>query len=109
MDFKKVKTDTTAVTRNVTEFMDPTGNMYETLVVLSKRANQISAELKEELIQKIQEFSSVSDNLDEVFENREQIELSKYYENLPKATLMSIHEFLQDKLYYRKPEQEENN
>lgn len=97
-----MKTETTAVTRNTVEFMEPTGNIYESLAILAKRANQISTDLKEELTQKIQEFASSSDQLDEVFENREQIELSKFYENLPKSTLMAIQEFLTDKVYFRK-------
>ncbi len=109
MEYKKLKTDVTAVTRNTTEFMEPTGNIYETLAILTKRANQISLDLKEELSQKIQEFSSSSDQLDEVFENREQIELSKFYENLPKPTLMAIHELLTDKIFFRRPEEESSN
>jgi ferritin-like metal-binding protein YciE len=70
---------------------------------MSKRANQISSEIKEELSSKLQEFSSHTDNLEEVFENREQIEISKHYEKMPKPTLISIQEFLEDKVYYRNP------
>lgn len=106
MDYKKVKTDTTAVTRNKNDFYKQTGNIYETLVILSKRANQISLEMKHELDKKLAEFASPNDNLEEIFENREQIEISKYYEQLPKATLISIHEFQNEQIYYRKPELE---
>jgi DNA-directed RNA polymerase subunit K/omega len=103
MDFKKIKTETTAVTRQKDLFYKQTGNIYETVAILSKRANQISAELKEELNRKISEFGSSSDNLEEIFENREQIELAKFYEKLPKPTLIAIHEFLNDQVYFRNP------
>ncbi len=106
MDYKKVKTDTTAVTRNKNDFYAQTGNIYETVVVLSKRANQISLEMKDELNKKLAEFASPSDNLEEVFENREQIEIAKYYEQLPKPTLISVQEFLDGNIYFRKPEEE---
>jgi DNA-directed RNA polymerase subunit K/omega len=103
MDYKKVKTETTAVTRQKDLFFKDTGNIYETVAILSKRANQISLEIKEELHTKISEFSSNSDNLEEVFENREQIEIARYYERLPKATLLAIHELLQGQVYFRNP------
>ena len=103
MDYKKVKTEITTVTREVTEFVKPTGNIYETVVILAKRANQIGLEIKEELNGKLSEFASASDNLEEVFENREQIEIAKYYEHLPKPTLISIHEFMNGQIYFRNP------
>lgn len=103
MDYKKVKTDTTAVTRRKNDFYKGTENIYETVAILSKRANQIGLEMKEELDKKIEEFASPNDNLEEIFENREQIEIAKYYERLPKPTLIAIHEFLNDKIYYRNP------
>ncbi|NWJ50824.1 MAG: DNA-directed RNA polymerase subunit omega [Bacteroidetes bacterium] len=106
MDFKKVKTENTAVTRNLRDLTDPTGNIYESVNILSKRADQIAREIKEELRGKIEEFATPSDNLEEVFENREQIEIAKYYEHLPKPTLIAIQEFLNDQVYYRKPEVE---
>ena len=106
MDYKKIKTDSTAVTRKMRDFNNVTGNVYETVALLSKRANQISLELKEELNKKISEFASSSDNLEEVFENREQIEIAKFYERLPKPTLMSVQEFLDDQIYYRNPSKE---
>ncbi|HQQ13456.1 MAG TPA: DNA-directed RNA polymerase subunit omega [Bacteroidales bacterium] len=109
MDFKKVKTENTAVTRQKDLFYKGTGNIYETVAILSKRANQISTELKEELGKKISEFSSSSDNLEEIFENREQIELAKFYEKLPKPTLISVHEFLNEQIYYRNPHKENSD
>lgn len=98
----KSSTNTT-VTRDLVNFEEKTGNIYESLVVLAKRANHISAEMKEELNDKLSEFASITDNLEEIFENREQIEISKHYEKLPKATLISIQEFLDGKIYYRNP------
>ncbi len=106
MDFKKIKTETTAVTRQKDKFYEQTGNIYETVVVLSKRANQIAADLKQELDQKVSEFTTSTDNLEEVFENREQIEIAKYYERLPKPTLLAIHEFLNEQTYIRNPHKE---
>jgi len=108
MDIKKVKTDTTAITRRMRDFNKHTDNVYETVAMLSKRANQISLEFKEELNKKISEFATTNDNLEEVFENREQIEIAKYYERLPKSTLVSVHEFLNDQIYYRNPAREAN-
>ena len=85
-----------------------TGNVYESLVVIAKRANQISTEMKEELNSKLSEFNSTTDNLEEIFENREQIEISKYYERLPKPTLIAVQEFIEDKIYFRNPNKENN-
>ncbi|MBW6491587.1 MAG: DNA-directed RNA polymerase subunit omega [Lentimicrobium sp.] len=106
MDFKRVKTETVAVTRNINQLMEPTSNIYETVAILSKRANQISLDLKEELQSKISEFALPSDNLEEVFENREQIEIAKFYEHLPKPTLIAVHEFLNDQVFFRNPAKE---
>lgn len=103
MDFKKTNAESTTVTRDIRKFDNPTGNIYEAVSIMSKRANQISSEMKEELSAKLQEFSSHSDNLEEIFENREQIEISKFYEKLPKPSLISVQEFLEDKIYYRNP------
>ena len=107
MEYKKVKADSIAVTRNVSEFVKGTGNVYETVVALSKRANQVAAEIKEELNGKIEEFATSTDNLEEVYENREQIEVAKHYERLPKPTLIAISEYLSDQLYIRNPLKEE--
>ena len=109
MDFKRMKADTTAVTRQKENFYEHTGNIYETVVILSKRSNQIAAEIKQELDQKISEFATTNDNLEEIFENREQIEIAKYYERLPKPTLLAIHEFLNEQIYFRNPHKEKQN
>lgn len=103
MDFKKVRTETTVVTRQKDQFYKGTGNIYETVAILTKRANQIASEMKEELNKKIEEFATNNDSLEEVFENREQIEIAKFYERLPKPTLIAIHEFLNDGIYFRNP------
>ena len=102
----KAETNTT-ITRNLNDFDKETGNVYESLVVISKRANQISSELKEELNGKLSEFNTASDNLEEIFENREQIEISKYYERLPKPTLIALNEFKDKKIYHRNPSREQ--
>lgn len=106
MDFKKTNAPTNTVTRNLVEFVKDTDNIYETVAILGKRANQISVEMKDELKHKLDEFSTTTDNLEEVFENREQIEISRYYERLPKPTLIATQEFQDDKLYYRNPSKE---
>ena len=106
MDFKKIRTETTVVTRQKDQFYKGTGNIYETVAILTKRANQIAAEMKEELNKKIEEFATNNDSLEEVFENREQIEIAKFYERLPKPTLIAIHEFLNDQIYFRNPNKE---
>ena len=104
MDYKKVKTETSAITRRIRDFDAPTGNIYETVAIVSKRANQIAVEMKEELNQKIQEFATTQDNLEEIFENREQIEIARFYERLAKPTLIAIDEFENEKIYYRNPQ-----
>jgi len=106
MDYKKVKADHVAVTRTMRNFVRGTDNVYESIVILAKRANQIGLDLKEELNKKISELTPSSDNLEEVFENKEQIEIAKYYEKLPKPTLIAIQEFLEDKIYFRNPVRE---
>lgn len=107
MDFKKTNAELSTVTRDIRQFDGPTGNLYESIAIISKRANQISSEMKEELSAKLAEFASHSDNLEEIFENREQIEISKFYEKLPKPSLISINEFLENKTYYRNPAKEQ--
>lgn len=107
MDYKKTKAPVSTVTRNLADLNKDTGNIYETVAIVSKRANQISAELKEELNRKLEEFASYTDNLEEVFENREQIEISRFYERLPKPTLIAMQEYLDEQVYYRRPEIEE--
>jgi DNA-directed RNA polymerase subunit K/omega len=106
MDFKKTNAEQSIVTRDIRRFDGPTGNIYEAVAIISKRANQISSEIKEELASKLQEFSTHTDNLEEVFENREQIEISKHYEKLPKPVLIAVQEFMEDKIYFRNPAKE---
>ncbi|MCB2408446.1 DNA-directed RNA polymerase subunit omega [Hymenobacter lucidus] len=95
------------VTRNMSDFTHETGNVYESIAIISKRANQISIKLKEELNGKLSEFATTVDNLEEVFENREQIEISKHYERLPKPTILAIEEFMEGKVTFRTPAEEE--
>lgn len=95
------------VTRNMSDFTHETGNVYESIAIISKRANQISVKLKEELNGKLAEFATTVDNLEEVFENREQIEISKHYERLPKPTNLAVEEFLEGKVHFRTPAEEE--
>lgn len=101
MDYKKSKAPTNTVTRNVMELCKDTDNIYESVAIISKRANQISVEMKQDLNKKLAEFASYNDSLEEVFENREQIEISRYYEKLPKATLLATQEFIDGEVYHR--------
>ncbi|RPH73539.1 RNA polymerase Rpb6 [bacterium] len=103
-DFKKSKAPTTTITRDLNMLEARTGNIYEAVMICSKRANQIAVEIKEELNRKLEEFANYTDNLEEVFENREQIEISKYYERLPKHTLIALEDFENDQIYVRKAE-----
>lgn len=109
MDYKKTNAPTNTVTRDIMNLCDETGNIYESVAIIGKRANQISVDIKTELSKKLQEFASVSDNLDEVFENREQIEISRYYEKLPKPSLIATQEFIENKVYFRNPARETVN
>ena len=106
MDYKKTNAPTNTITRNMMELCEDTGNVYETVAIIGKRSNQIAAEMKNDLSKKLQEFASYNDNLEEVFENREQIEISRYYEKLPKATLIATQEYLEEKVYFRNPAKE---
>ena len=107
VDFKKSNAEVTTVTRDLRKLDPETGNVYESVAIISKRANQISSELKEELTGKLNEFASHTDNLEEVFENREQIEISKFYERLPKPVNIAIQEFVEGKVYHRNPLKEQ--
>lgn len=107
MSFKNSTAEKTTITRDTSEIEEATGNIYESIVMMSKRSNQLSVELKEELTQKLQEFASTTDNLEEIFENREQIEISRFYERLPKPVAMAIQELMEEKIYGRYPEQGE--
>ena len=105
MSFKNSKAERTTITRDTVELEKDTHNIYESIVMMSKRANQINVDLKEELTQKLQEFASSTDNLEEIFENREQIEISRFYERLPKPVSMAIDELVDDKIYQRRLEE----
>ncbi|MDZ4752479.1 MAG: DNA-directed RNA polymerase subunit omega [Flavobacteriales bacterium] len=109
-NFKTSNAAKTTITRNTNDLdAKLEGNLFETVVLLTKRANQISREMKEELNQKLEEFTSHQDNLEEIFENREQIEISKFYERLPKPNAVAIQELIEDKIYYRYPEEPQSN
>ena len=109
MDYKKSKAPVNTVTRNIMDLCDETGNIYESAAIISKRSNQIAVEIKQDLNKKLQEFASYNDSLEEVFENREQIEISRYYEKLPKPTLIATQEFLDGNVYYRDPSKDNAN
>ncbi|MDR0798401.1 MAG: DNA-directed RNA polymerase subunit omega [Dysgonamonadaceae bacterium] len=106
MDYKKAMAPETTVTRDMMSLAEETGNVYETVRIIGKRANEISVEMKRELENKLHEFTSYNDNLEEVFENREQIEISRYFERLPKPTLIAAQEFTNHEIYYRNPVKE---
>lgn len=104
MDYKKTKAPGSTITRDMLDLTKEVGNVYEAVAILAKRADQISVELKKELDAKLEEFASYSDNLEEIFENREQIEISRFYERLPKPTLIAIEELENSEVYFRRPE-----
>jgi len=107
MDYKKISSASdNTITRDVVKLGEATGNIYESVRIIGKRANEISVEIKQDLTKKLQEFSSTVDSLEEVFENREQIEISRYFERIPKPTLIATEEFLNNEIYYRNPTKE---
>jgi RNA polymerase Rpb6. len=101
MDYKKTSAPNDTVNRDPMSLCEETGNIYESVVIIGKRANQISADIKQELSKKLEEFSSYADTLEETFENREQIEISRYYEKLPKPGLTATKEFEDGEIFYR--------
>lgn len=106
MDYKKTGASQDCLTRNIRNLDESTGNIYETIAILTKRANQISNDLREEFQQKVAEYSLSghhAENMEEVFENREQIEIAKYYETIPKPTLLATQELMDNKIYFREP------
>ena len=109
MDYKKSKAPVNNVTRNIMDLCKDTGNIYESVAIMSKRANQISMQIKEDLSKKLAEFASYNDSLEEVFENREQIEISRYYEKLPKPSLLATQEFVENKIYWRDQQKDSQN
>jgi len=106
MDYKETKAPVTTITYDKEAIEAPTNNIYEAITIIAKRANQINGDLKKELLDKLDEFATYNDSLEEVFENKEQIEVSKFYEKLPKATAIAIEEWLDGKVYHRTPETE---
>ncbi len=103
MDYKKTNAPLNTVTRDLVDLSEETGNIYETVCIIAKRSNQIADEMKHDLEKKLQEFASLNDNLEEISENREQIEISRYYEKLPKPTLIATQEYIEHKIYFRNP------
>ncbi len=109
MDYKKTNAPQTTTVHDLIDLAQPTGNIYETVSIIGKRANQISTEMKNDLEKKLQEFATMNDNLEEINENREQIEISKFYEKLPKPTLIATKEYEEDKLAYRNISKEKDS
>ncbi len=108
MDYRKTTASTTTATRDMMQLSEDTRNVYETVRIIGKRANQISVEIKHDLEKKLQEFASYNDNLEEVFENREQIEISRYFERLPKPTLIATQEYEEHEIYFRNPSKDKD-
>ncbi len=109
MDYKNTDAALTTVTYDKTKIEEPTENIYQSISIMAKRATQINEDLKRELIDKLEEFATHNDSLEEVFENKEQIEVSRFYEKLPKATAIAVQEWLEDKIYFRDPKDTDNN
>ena len=109
MAYKDSTAERTTITRSIKSLENDTDNIYESITVLSKRSNQINIEMKEELDQKLDEFATSTDNLEEIFENREQIEVSRYYERLPKSGAIAIQELENEKIFWKSPEKEDTN
>lgn len=101
MELKKTTAPLNTITYNKAKIEEPTGNVYEAITIIAKRANQINTEIKKELLEKLDEFATNNDSLEEVFENKEQIEVSRFYERLPKPHAIAVEEWLNDKVYYR--------
>ena len=109
MEYKGTKAATNTITRDMRNFETDTENSFETIAIIAKRANQMGNDIKEELNSKLAEFVTSSDNLEEIFENREQIEISKFYERLPKPVAVAVEEYLDDKVYFRNPANDEDS
>ncbi len=109
MDYKKINAPLNTVTRDMIEISQDTGNVYETVCIIAKRANQISMEMKHDLEKKLQEYASLNDNMEEVSENREQIEISRYFEKLPKPTLIAAQEYTEHRIHFRNPAKDRPN
>ena len=109
MDYKRSNAPLSTTVHDLIDLAKPTGNIYETVCIIGKRANQISSEMKEDLEKKLKEFATMNDNLEEINENREQIEISKYYEKLPKPTLIATKEYEEGKLAFRNVAKEKDS
>lgn len=108
VDFKNSEAPVNTITIDKNDIDEKTGNLYEAISIIAKRSTQINVELKKELLAKLDEFATYTDSLDEVFENREQIEVSKFYESLPKPHAIAVDEWLHDKIYFRNTNLSEN-
>ncbi|WP_299782549.1 DNA-directed RNA polymerase subunit omega [uncultured Formosa sp.] len=106
MDLKKINAPVNTITYNKNKVDEPTGNIYEAISIISRRADQINTEIKKELIEKLEEFATYNDSLEEIFENKEQIEVSKFYEKLPKPHALAVQEWLDNKVYYRNTDED---
>jgi len=106
MDLKKTNASVNTITYDKSAIEEPTGNIYEAITIISKRAVQINSEIKKELLEKLDEFATYNDSLEEIFENKEQIEVSKFYEKLPKPHSLAVQEWMEDKIYFREVNQE---
>ena len=106
MDLKKTNAPVNTITYNKNVIEEPTGNVYEAITIIAKRASQINSEIKKELTEKLEEFATYNDSLEEVFENKEQIKVSKFYEKLPKPHALAVQEWLTDKIYFRNTEED---
>jgi len=109
IDFKNTDADVNTVTLNKNNIDAPTGNLYEAVSIIAKRTAQINSEMKKELLAKLDEFATHTDSLEEIFENKEQIEVSRFYESLPKPHAYAVKEWLEDKIYYRNTELSEED
>ncbi|MDT7833036.1 DNA-directed RNA polymerase subunit omega [Flavobacteriaceae bacterium S356] len=106
MNYKETNASISTITYNKESIEAPTENIYEAISIIAKRATQINSDLKKELIDKLDEFATYNDSLEEVFENKEQIEVSKFYEKLPKPTAIAVEEWLENRVYHRTPDAE---
>ncbi len=104
MDYKETKAPVSTITYDKDAIEAPTNNIYEAISIIAKRASQINGDLKKELLDKLDEFATYNDSLEEVFENKEQIEVSKFYEKLPKSTAIAVEEWLEGRVYHRSPQ-----
>ena len=106
MDLKKTNAPVNTVTYDRNQIDEPTENTYESISIIARRAEQINTEIKKELIDKLEEFATYNDSLEEIFENKEQIEVSKFYEKLPKPHALAVQEWLTDKIYFRNTDED---